>query len=139
MKTTWHGAITYFIGLWSSIPILYAVKGNFSRLFTMQIFPWFLLITILLAGTSFMMYVVHERLSRKYQKLLPVLWVMIPLIIIALHMQAAFQAIHGHTHGLGYISGLGDAKTMWLVFSGISVFCSIITYWFIIRKNSIQP
>lgn len=135
MRAIKQNTIYYAFCIWLSIIAAYAINGHLHLLFRENTIPGLLITTAYIAVFSMLLYMITFHVSPKLQPLITVLWFLIPLIAIALYMQIGFQAFFGHWHGFGYVRGLGDAKKVWLLFSGISLFWSTITHFLATRKR----
>jgi hypothetical protein len=135
MRAIKQNSIYYAFSLWLSIIAAYAITGNLRILFHNSSIAGLLIATAYIVVFTILLYMITFHLPAKMRLLIAVLWFLIPLIAIALYMQIGFQAFFGHWHGFGYVRGLGDAKKVWLLFSGISLFWSTITYFLATRKR----
>lgn len=128
-------SVLYFGVMWISIPILFAMKDHFFQIFSLRIFIGFALATIFLAGTAFLVYLICTHWRFKSPLSLLSIWTFLPVCMISVFMQVGFGALYTRVHGMGYIHGLGDAQTSWVVFCSISVVASILTYFAFVRKS----
>ncbi len=129
------GSIIYCFGFWLSIIVAYAIKGNLHILFSGSTLLGFFVATIHLVALSFILTAVGSNLSATYRVFLSAIWILLPVVVITLYMEICFHVFFVHTHGFGYVSGLGDSKKIWLLFVAISFFWSVISYWFVVPKK----